>query len=98
MKAIKYLMIGATVALSGCFPPVERKPLPGDPVKACRSGIREACALLAMQQNAMRDLHQQAVTAPVYRPVYASGYPPGARASTTCQTNLGITQFDTRHR
>lgn len=97
MKAMKWLLIGAALALSGCFPAKKLGPLPGDPVKACRSGIREACALLAMQQNAMRDLHQQAVTTPAYRPVYVYGPRPGGQMNTTCRSYTGTTYCNSNY-
>ncbi|WP_199260710.1 hypothetical protein [Paracoccus binzhouensis] len=67
------------VALSSCAP-VE---LPGDPVQACRSGIREACAFLALQQRSMQQLVRPIPVHPVQ--VYRSR---GSR--TNCQ-RLGNT-------
>lgn len=91
MWSIKRAGIGAVLALAACGPSKPPPPLPGDPVVACRAGIREACAILAIQQRTMQQLSRPV---PV-QPVRVHG---AANAVTRCQTYYGNTECRTSYR
>lgn len=86
-------------ALTACVPsePIGPVRSPGEAAAACRSGIQEACAVLAMQQDAMRGLVRSATTPPTYRPIQVYGPQPGREARSTCQTLNGITRCTTQY-
>lgn len=57
-------------ALSSCGPTEPPRPLPGDPVEACRAGIQEACGVLRLQQYTMQQVSRPVPVLPVqvYQP------------------------------
>ena len=72
MKTMRWAVTGTILVVMGCGSaepprpsPLAPRPLPGDPVVACRAGIREACAILGLQQHTMQQLFRPIPVQPV---------------------------------
>lgn len=76
------------VSLTACGPVEPPPPLPGDPVKACRAGIQDACAYLGLQQQMTRQLSRPIPVQPV------QGHR-SQESRTTCQRHGDTTYCNT---